>query len=801
MAAKGRSNQPWVSYLADGALLAGLCLLFFWRDLTPVAIDRWSFATGDFSQQFYAFARYEAARLQSGQLPLWNPYIYAGHPFLADIQSAVFYPLSLVTMLLTAAKGFTYRALEIEAIGHFFLAAFFTYLLARRLTRSRIGGIAAAIAFAFSGYLTSYPPLQLAILETLVWLPLVLLLLDVAGERLDDSPGAPWPALRWTVAAGLALGFALLAGHPQSALLVAYAGLAFGLFRFWPHPAVIPSRRDDAGSPQGSTRSLARWKWSLALLAVFGLVGTGIAAIQLIPSWELVRLSTRSALPFDEAGSGFTPYDLLQPILPALGGNVPALYFGVLPLGLAILALITVRRDPAEPPAGRRLIAFLGWAAAVAVLISFGKHIAAYSILYLLAPGWKLFRGQERTVVWAVLAVALLAGYGMAWLSRRWVALRAESAEESGLPAPPIPSRRWTQSPEGVLALAYAVGAAGALLLALVFFMGYQSGHDNLWGFTSAAMTMAMFLLLAFLAVRSRQPVLLLAVMVLDLFTYHPRLHATPADQISLTPFDSLLAVPLSDDSIFRIVNEDVLPENSGLLYNLEDVNGASPMQLGSYERWRRALPAERAWRLLNVKYVVSWREYLEAPAERLSEDSGRDGKPVYLYRLQEAGPRAWLAGEAIAEPDPEWTLQRLGSSDFDPSRQVLLSAVPAGFEESVQCNGEVAYLQRTPERMTLEVSTAQPCILVLSELDYPGWRASLDGNPEPILNADGLLRAVAVAPGRHEVVLAYRPSSLLWGALISLITLLAAVAWLAGSRAVEKGRWTGDDGRTFRRR
>jgi hypothetical protein len=110
-------HRAWVSYLADTALLTGLCLLFFWRDLTPVVADRWSFAAGDFTQQFYAFARYEAARLQSGQLPLWNPYIYAGHPFLADIQSAVFYPLSLWTMLVTAVKGFTYRALEMEASG------------------------------------------------------------------------------------------------------------------------------------------------------------------------------------------------------------------------------------------------------------------------------------------------------------------------------------------------------------------------------------------------------------------------------------------------------------------------------------------------------------------------------------------------------------------------------------------------------------------------------------------------------------------------------------------------------------
>jgi hypothetical protein len=775
------NRSRWISargYLVDITLLAGLCLLFFWRDLTPVLADRWSFAGGDFTQQFYAFARYEAARLHAGQLPLWNPYIYSGHPFVADIQSAVFYPLSLLTMLVTWAKGFTYLALELEAIGHFFLAGLFAYLLARRLTRSRAGGLAAAIAFAFSGYLASYPALQLAILETQVWLPLILLLLDVAAERLQS--GATWAASRWAVTAGLALGVAFLAGHPQSALLVGYAGLAFGLFRFWPTAAV---------------RRVSAWRWPLVLLALFGLCGLGIAAVQLLPSWELVELSTRAALPFDEAGTGFTPYDLLQPILPALGGNVPALYFGVLPLGLAILALTVVRRDGTEPPASRRLIAFLGWAAVVSLLLSFGKHIAAYSVVYLLAPGWRMFRGQERTIVWAVLAVALMAGYGMGWLARRWAAQHSELAGEPGMIPPNGAARGRFRTPDGVLGLAFAVGSVVALALALVFFVGYQSGHDNLWGFTAASMTLAMFLLLSALAVWSKQPALLLALLVLDLFTYHPRLHSGPTDQVDLTPLRSLLAAPLGDSTVFRIVNEDVLPINSGLLYDLEEVSGGSPMELGSYERWLRAVPVERAWRLLNVKYVVSWRQSLEAPAEMLAQAEGRDGKPVYLYRLSEVGPRAWLVGEAIAEPDVERTLQRLGSEDFDPGQQVLLPALPPSYGEPGRCNGQVSYRQRLPEQIALDVTTDQPCFLVLGELYYPGWQATLDGQQVPILRADGVLRAVAVTAGSHQVRLAYRPASVRWGAVISLLTLLAAAAWLVATWVLGNRRRTLDHG------
>ena len=244
---KLHSTQRNTSYLIDIVLLLALCLLFFWRNLVPAGADALSFARGDFGDQFYAFAHYEASRLQAGQLPLWNPFAYAGHPFLADVQAAIFYPPSLLTMLLTTgAASLPYRALEMEAIAHFFLVAIFTYLFVRRLTASRIGGLTAAVVFTFSGYLTSYPPLQLAILEVQTWLPLILLCLDVAATRMWE--GNSRRAVGWTAAAGLVLGLSTLAGHPQASLLVIYGTTAFLAFRlFAPRPAGRPGQPLRAG--------------------------------------------------------------------------------------------------------------------------------------------------------------------------------------------------------------------------------------------------------------------------------------------------------------------------------------------------------------------------------------------------------------------------------------------------------------------------------------------------------------------------------------------------------------------------
>ena len=693
-------------------------------------------------------------RLHSGQLPLWNPYTFAGHPFIADIQSAVFYPFRLLTMLLTAGPGFTYQALQLEAVLHFPLTAIFTYLLARRLTGSRPGALVAAVAFTFSGYLTSYPPLQLAVLEVQTWLPLILLLLDV-------SAGHAWlgewrSAGRWAVAAGLILGVSFLAGHPQSSLLVLYAGLAFAVYRLWP-------ARPLPGWP--------RWARLLGLLAAFVIVGCGLAAVQLLPSWQFMALSTRAGIGFDEAGRGFTPYDLLQLVLPAVGVPVPALYMGVLPLGLAALALW--RSGRGEPQARlplaspRSPVPFLGWGALLGLLLAFGKITPVYTVFYLLAPGWRLFRGQERAVVWVVLAVALLAGFGAAWLASCWAS----------------PERTLAGAAGRGLGRAYGFAALASLGVAFACFIAYQAGSQALWGFTAASLFLALLAALAALALAGRRPALLLALLVFDLFTQVGGSHAGPATAGDPFPSQPVLAPALADSAIFRVANDGRLPGNYGDAYGLADLGGASPLQLARYRQLLDRLPAARAWSLLNVKYVLTGSTAIEVPAERVAEAPAPDGQSTYLYRLAQPGPRAWLAGEAIAEPEEEKLWQRLADPAFDPARQVLLTELPAGYQSQPSCSGEVALQTIAPERTTLSVTVQQPCILVLSELDYPGWTAAVDGRQAGLLRADGALRGLVVPAGQHAVSLDFHPTVLLWGAALSALTFLAALGWLLWPR------------------
>ena len=513
-------------------------------------------------------------------------------------------------------------------------------------------------------------------------------------------------------------------------------------------------------------------------MLLFLAVGLAIAAAQVLPSLEFMQLSTRANASFEEMGTGFLPYDLIQLILPAVGVPLPALYVGILPLGLAAAAvvrhLVLRRRDDRSPGSWRQdpatlSVAFWTGIGFLALLLSFGKTLPLYQIFYLLAPGWRLFRHQERVIVWTVLALAVLAGYGSAWLA----SLRSSS--------PSQPAGEDDRLKRG-LARGYGFAALAALALAAVFFVGYQSGRDPLWGFTTATIFLASMLALAALAVRSGRPALVLGVIVLDLFTISPSNHSGP---FVTTPFppNPILEAVQADQGPYRIANQAVLPGNYGVPYRLEEIGGASPLRLASLDALMQRVAPARAWELLNVKYVLTDKETLDVPAEQVATGQN-DAGAIYLYQLANPAPRAWLAGHIIVEPDADRLWQRLADPTFDPQREVLLAQstdLPVA-DGTADCRGEISWLERAPEHLSLAVRTEQPCVLVFSEFAYPGWRATVDGDEVSLLRADGLLRALALPIGSHQVEMDFRPGIVTWGLVISLASVVLALALILWS-------------------
>ena len=370
----------------------------------PEPMPPWNALLADSILQYLPWRQFTHESLRAGYLPLWNPHQFCGTPFLANYQSAVFYPPNLLFWILPPARAFGYSALL-----HLFLAGAFLFLY----LRGRGLGLAAAtlggVAFELSGFLMAWLELPTAV-NVAVWLPLVLHLYERAREGSGARRGLPvlFP-----------LAMILLAGHPQFAFYSLFAFACYSL-------AHLPNGT-------GPRERAAAWAWCAGLpLALAGLV----AAPQILPMLELSRLSHRAGGSFLRPGAGAyllqaqPAWAAIVLLLPDFFGNPsrgdawgPANYAefvgytGVLPLLLAIAAVagaaLPRRRAQvlaALPPGAGRHIAFFAALAALAVATSFRNPLgqAFYSVM----PGFGQFGSPGRMLFLFSVSVAVLGAFG-----------------------------------------------------------------------------------------------------------------------------------------------------------------------------------------------------------------------------------------------------------------------------------------------------------------------------------------------------------------------------------------------------
>ncbi|PJF40481.1 MAG: hypothetical protein CUN54_05045, partial [Phototrophicales bacterium] len=706
-----------------------LWLVFFWRLYTPVAADRASLERGDFSGQFFAFSAYQYDRLTDSEIPLWNPYNNGGLPFIADTQAAVFYPPRLISIgLASAVGGWSYFALEFEMMAHVLLFTLLMYMLVRRMTLkhpgSVFGSLVAAIIAGYGGFLTSYPPLQLAILEAGIWLPLAILGITEATRH----ENLRW---HWITLTGFTLGLSWMAGHPQTSWFLTYLLLAYFAYRMY---------RKDYG-----------WRQFVIGAALFGGIAFGIAAVQLLPGIEYLQLTTRANLGFDAKGNGFPIHDIVQFIFPGIVSLWSPLNIGIVGLALAIIAVW--RKLPES--------LFWGIVALIALGMSFGDNSAIFRTAYNILPGLRFFRGQERAAYLVAMSLAILAGMGAAHLAT-WDILQDFKD-----------ARRLQRALLALLIVTTIV--FGAVLIA---WLGNSDAYGEVISkvaFSALIAGLAYFALPYLLAnpQQASRQWLIIGLIVFELFTLNMDTDSNydsvpPQQQVALSPPPFVQTVIEDNaDALFRVDGRRGLTDNFGSLYRIADMDGISPLFLkGPYELINRETPSPLAWELFAVKYVfLDWEE-LPVPSTIIARGEDRYG-PVNLHRLENPRPFALLMYDATILDSDEFAYALLHDVNFNPRQSVILNREPAldlRSETPPDARAEVSIFE--PEHFTIEVTTSQDAILSVAHPDYPGWQATIDNEPTDIMRAYGALSAVPVPAGTHTVAFTYRPLTFRIGAL-----------------------------------
>ena len=750
-------TAPHVASLALGlphallALVAG-ALLITWPWISGRYTIPW-----DSKAHFLPQLQFLAASLAKGESPFWTPYVFSGHPQIADAQSLIFSPPMFLLAWLDPAP--TPWAIDTATFAFVTVsaAALLLWLTDRGVTPA--AGAIAGLSFAF-GAAMAWRIQHVGQVLSLSYVPFLLLFLDRALTRAS----LPFAAFAGAAAAALVL------GRDQVALLAVYVLAGYVVWHWY----------DGDGRAE-------RFRRSLAPLLTAGIVGLSLVALPLLMTLELAAMSNRPAIGLEAAGHGsLHPALFLTTLAPDVFGssgvigeywgppsglwpgtglyiaqNMGQFYFGAVPALALVVAAASGRLFD------RRARYFLA-ALAFAVLYGLGWYTPAFRLLHAYLPGVNLYRRPADAVFLIGFLASVVSAFALDDLLRH----------------PQAISRR---------AAVFTFAAITGLFLVMIG-LALQFGKlADAWRYIAipaALFSIAASLIFALRSSDARTASVLAAALMgftaIDLAVSNGPGNATAAPPQA---FD-VLEPATSNETIAliksRIVANDTRRDrvelvglgfhwpNASLTHALEHTLGYNPVRLSHYDRAVGAgdhvgVPEQKGFSplfpsyrsrladLLGLRFIAS-----SAPLEKIDPawkdtDLALVAKTAdaFVYENTRALPRVLFARAAKAA-DFEQLLQTGAWPDFDPAETVLLESAPAGDAE--RGPGSARILAYRHSEILIEADSPSGGYVVLNDTWHPWWFATIDGAPAEIVKANVVFRAVRVPAGKHTLRMTFEP-------------------------------------------
>ena len=632
----------------------------------------------DAMSYYYPMTFFLVENLKQFSVPLWNPHIFAGLPSVADPQVSTFYPSKWLLALLSAGSPLSYKLYEGELLFHYFLAGLFMFRFLRSLGLLQFSALTGAFTFMFSGALVARAQHHTIVLA-MAWVPLLFMYVRLAIVN-ASVPSA--------VKAGLILGLQFLAGHPQTSV---YTAVAIGFYCVW----------------EGVVRSAERqqlselWR-SSATLILTGVVGAGVAAVQLLPTVELSRISIRAARPEIESDfiGPLNPIHLIKLVLPNFWGGLhrsdvwyrhdpteTTFYLGITALLLIAIALRFLDRKT------------LVWAvgAVFFLLLAMADFLYWPRLFYYLAPKLNLFARHGNYFLFTTFCLSVLAGFGIDVL---W------NSEKQPETLAFVQKLRF---------LGLVIASLGLMFSSAVALIPAAEAQARVFIIVNNQIIAAVFFFLSlglFLLVLTRKlgpPIvqtLILALMVIDVFTfnshqtftqarYHPRTFLSPKEVDGSSTWIDLLRSDVEGDfrKDYRIATFGLgeIWSNGGNVVGFQNLFGYDPIALqpytsllsqvvGRFERTPEFAVAPDVHAAIldatSMKYVLIHDELQETEKlvfrpEKYTMLGHRPGITAYLNKS--FIPRAYIAPRALILPSGIPPASFMASPAFVPSEMALV--------------------------------------------------------------------------------------------------------------------------------
>jgi hypothetical protein len=712
------------------------------RDLVPLPNVRDITAATQQSDPYRQFLRRSLAR---GEFPFWDPYVGGGSPSMASLIPAYLFPPSLLMILLGGGSLLA----NLYALLLILVSGLLTYFLLRRHALDWRAALTGAIAFSFSGAVIQTAPWSLGQPIAFFSLPLLVTV------RLIDRPSG-----RRAAQLALAFAFVALASFPPVLLQ------SFGMSAIYVAVA-LRQRRES-------------WRRTAAWFLAGSAISLALVAPVYLPAIRLMQEATQIGEYYSHAAAAVMPMERMGQVLsPTIMGGAPIyahpavmrrtgyqLYYA----GVAVLLLAAIGTLAASQARARALKI----TALLCGLLALAKVLGVPLIQWIaFVPFFRSIHYAAYFGIVVTYAIALLAALGVdALLARR-----------------------------ARLAHAYAAAGLLAAALLLVAIKGWHSGvqqHPQGWRWIADFRLLVVFalvaLVLTFLSMRrSRQSVSLVMALVL-LVAFEGARNATYPrprrwDVWSHPP--QYVEILIGRNSGGRLLPMPIFPADTGSVFRqptLDSILTASPRIHALYQRYfgpipdvilrdTTRIPPEPVLDAANIEYLA----VSSADAAHLAEGEQRGYATlfaddyVHLLRRQALARYTFttqyrVAGSAANALDALATLPR-GVALLEHPASFVASASP-----TIATSPRVTSFSLNAVELTLDVP--RNGLLVCSESDMNGWRATIDGRSAEILPANYAFRALEIPAGRHTVKLQYEPPGLRAGLLLGLIGLVLCAWW-----------------------
>lgn len=748
-----------------------LDMAFFW----PCWLLKLPIMQGDNLHQNYPLKLLAFDLIKQGIFPFWNPYTFSGRPLFASIQQGILFPVNWTMLIFPNVFG-----LNLQIALSYFIASLGMYLYSLELTKNKFASIVASITFTFSGFML-FRMEHTNLIQAVGLIPFILFFLEKGKNSISNIH---------ILLAAVFLGLQYLTGHPQISFLTLVLIIYYQFFYF-----ILNLKSKD------------KYNYLINGIVIV-ILGTSIAAVQLLPTLQLTLESIRTDFSYRDFTNGsLIPIGIVSLFFPYLLGaichndlyfagwlyeidklSIHCMYLGILPLMLSSIAIYNRKEN--------KIVLLWLIIGLCGLILSFGGFLPGYKFFHSL-PFYNMFRFPGRFYLYFVLAASVLSAIGIVNLKQ-------------------LSKDQFIKFIQAFVFFTLIISEISYLLLSAL-----NSSNNTLYiPYLSLNVLFPIIIIILsftsltilYLKNANWTKVLLISVLIIDVMIVFGQFTGWRRDNVY--EYKYLKQVPIVAsylkrnlmtlerymiyDYYFNFASMDLIKPNFSIQYKLHCVNGYDPLQLMRYSKLLELMIKREeknnivlittnvdTWvnKILGVKYYVCPKNHFTKLNNKLANSPNWEQKFCYknvcLYKSKNYFPKAWIVNDYkvfnnysevasfIKNPPKAWNPEytALVEQKFFNKKDIKLKNSKNIYQIKVK--------EYKENEVILQVKNQKDGILVLNDIYYPTWKAYVDNKRQTIFPVDVILRGILLPKGQHIVKYKIEDDYFNLGLLVSIFTII----------------------------